>query len=97
MNELIIVLILTVLVIFFILYYRKNRIVTECPVDDSERYNIASILLFVKDAFNDILKHKVCFILSETTYLECHAWEEFKGILAKQQYGSILQQAVIVN
>ena len=48
-------------------------------------------------AFNDILKHKVCFIHSETTYLECHAWEEFKGILAKQQYGCILQQAVIVN
>ena len=48
-------------------------------------------------ALNDILEHKVCFILSETTYLECHAWEEFKGILAKQQYGSILQQAVIVN
>jgi pilus assembly protein CpaF len=56
MNEILIALILTALFAFCILYYRKNRIPHERPVDDDERYSITAILLFVRNAFNDILK-----------------------------------------
>jgi pilus assembly protein CpaF len=91
MNELIIVLILTVLVIFFILYYRKNRIVTECPVDDSERYNIASILLFVKDAFNDILKTNLydMNITREEFKKRVHHRNQLRKALKTCTYGDI--------
>lgn len=56
MNELLILLILIALVIFCVLYYRKNRTLPERPAVDDQRYSISAILLFVRDAFNDILK-----------------------------------------
>ncbi|MBP7176898.1 MAG: Flp pilus assembly complex ATPase component TadA [Thermoclostridium sp.] len=56
MNEFVIVLILVCLFGFFLLYYRMNRAQPERYETDEDRYTLAAILLFVREAFNDILK-----------------------------------------
>ena len=56
MNEFILAMILLCLFGFCVLYYRMNRIQPEPAEPDDDRYSIAAILLFVREAFNDILK-----------------------------------------
>jgi pilus assembly protein CpaF len=56
MNEFLIAVILIGLFAFCVLYYRKNRTLPDQSAADEDRYSIAAILLFVREAFNDILK-----------------------------------------
>ena len=56
MNELLIAAIITGILCFCILYYRKNSIAPSQLPQDEERFDIGAILHFVREAFNDILK-----------------------------------------
>ncbi|NLN65542.1 MAG: Flp pilus assembly complex ATPase component TadA [Clostridiaceae bacterium] len=56
MNEFLIVLILSALVMFCVMYYRHNRATLVDSHPDEERYSLGTILQFVREAFNDILK-----------------------------------------
>lgn len=56
MNEILIILIITITIVFVLLYIRYNQVAIRYVQPDDDIFYIRTILSFVKDAFNEILK-----------------------------------------
>ena len=91
MNEILIALIIVISIIFIILYIRHNHSTMRYVQPDEDRFNIGTILNFIKDAFNEILKTNLyeMNITREEFEKRIHNKNQLRKALKTCTYGDI--------
>ena len=91
MNEILIALIIVISIIFIILYIRHNHSAMRYVQPDEDRFNIGTILNFIKDAFNEILKTNLyeMNITREEFEKRIHNKNQLRKALKTCTYGDI--------
>ena len=91
MNEILIALIIVSLFILIVIYIKGSKVNINISIEEDNRYSIDSILLFIKEAFNKILKTNLyeMNITKEEFEKRIHNKSQLRKALKHCTYGDI--------